>query len=135
MRRHVTPLRVLGTSVVLAVSHDNGSGGASSTGQTFKPSVDKSSTLGSFDQVAINDSGTEVTVWLAAASTHTASLVLGIRVPPELELCRNPTAKISPAEILATREVPVGRRGLSSRFVYLGGAGFRGHRLRVSQRA
>jgi hypothetical protein len=64
------------TSIVIAVSHDNGSGGASSAGQTFKPSLDKTSTLGSFDQVAINDSGTEVTVTGSAENDVDSVVVL-----------------------------------------------------------
>ena len=48
--------------IVLAVIHDDGSGGTNSVRHTIKPTLTMTSTLGSFDQVAINESGTEVTV-------------------------------------------------------------------------
>ena len=50
------------TTIVVAVSHDDGSGSTNPAGQTIKPTLDKTSALGSFDLVSINESGTEVTV-------------------------------------------------------------------------
>ena len=64
------------TTIVVAVSHDNGSGGTDSTGQTITPSLVKTSTLGSFDQVAINGSGTEVTVTGSAEKDVDSVVVL-----------------------------------------------------------
>ena len=64
------------TTMVVAVSHDNGSGGTGSTGQTITPSLVKASTLGSFDQVAINGSGTEVTVTGSAEKDVDSVVVL-----------------------------------------------------------
>jgi hypothetical protein len=55
------------TTIVVAVSHDNG--------QTITPSLVKTSSLGSFDQVAINGSGTEVTV-IGSAEKDVDSVVV-----------------------------------------------------------
>jgi hypothetical protein len=48
--------------IVIAVMHSDSSGGANSPGQTITPPPPQASAPGSFDQVAINESGTEVTV-------------------------------------------------------------------------
>jgi hypothetical protein len=50
------------TTVILGVSHDGGSDSSKTPAQTFTPKLVNPSPLGSFDQVAINDSGTEVTI-------------------------------------------------------------------------
>jgi hypothetical protein len=63
-------------SVIIAITLDNGSGGTTSAGQTFKPPLDKTSAQGSFDQVAINDSGTEVTVTGSAEKDVDSVVVL-----------------------------------------------------------
>jgi hypothetical protein len=63
------------TTIVLAVSHDNGADTTTSAGQTIKPTLVNPSPLGSFDEVAINDSGTEVTV-TGSAEKDVASVVV-----------------------------------------------------------
>jgi hypothetical protein len=62
------------TTIVLAVTHDNGSDTTTSAGQTIKPTLVNTSPLGSFDEVAINESGTGVTVTGSAEKTSTAWL-------------------------------------------------------------
>lgn len=64
------------TSIVVGFTHDNGSGGTNSAAHTIKPKLDKTSTLGSFDQVAINESGTAVTVTGSAAKDVDGVVVL-----------------------------------------------------------
>jgi hypothetical protein len=64
------------TSIVVGFTHDNGSGGTNSAAHTIKPKLDKTSTLGSFDQVAINESGTAVTVTGSAAEDVDGVVVL-----------------------------------------------------------
>jgi hypothetical protein len=48
--------------IMLAVIHAHTSGDANSSGQTFTTPLTQTPTQGSFDQVAINQAGTEVTV-------------------------------------------------------------------------
>ena len=64
------------TSIVVGFTHDNGSGGTNSAAHTIKPKPEKTSTLGSFDQVAINESGTAVTVTGSAAEDVDGVVVL-----------------------------------------------------------
>jgi hypothetical protein len=62
--------------IVLAVTHDNGSGGPTSTGETIRPTPSEGPTQGSFDQVSINESGTEVTVTGSAEKDVDSVVVL-----------------------------------------------------------
>ena len=64
------------TSIVVGFTHDNGSGGTNSAAHTIKPKPEKTSTLGSFDQLAINESGTAVTITGSAAKDVDGVVVL-----------------------------------------------------------
>ena len=76
-----TLLTAVVAPIVLAVTHNNSSGGANppgptiTPGQTITPTPDNP-TQGSFDQVAINDSGTEVTVTGSAEKDVDSVVVL-----------------------------------------------------------
>ena len=64
------------TTIVLGVSHDNGSDSTKATGQTSKPKEINPSPLGAVDQVAINPSGTEVTLTGSAQKDVDSVVVL-----------------------------------------------------------
>jgi hypothetical protein len=64
------------TTIVLGVTHDSGADSTKATGQTFTPKVDNPSPLGSLDQVAINPSGTEVTITGSAEKNVDSVVVL-----------------------------------------------------------
>src|ERR1700753_3751404 len=64
------------TTIVLGVTHDSGSDTSKPAGQTFTPKVLTASPLGSFDQVAINESGTEVTITGSAEKDVDSVVVL-----------------------------------------------------------
>jgi hypothetical protein len=64
------------TTIVLGVSHDGGTDTPKAAGQTFTPKVVSPSPLGAVDQVAINQSGTEVTITGSAEKNVDSVVVL-----------------------------------------------------------